>query len=229
MTLKTNLIIIFSCKHIQGLKLLNCVIMHKKIILAVVIILAIGVLFYAFKKSYPITNYPPQGETIVAFGDSLVEGVGATTGNDLPSLLAKLIGEPIINMGVSGNTSADGLARIDSVNAKNPKIVMVLFGGNDFLRKVPAEQTFKNINDIVAGLQNEGAVVVLLGVKGGLLSDQYEERFAEIARVRGALYVPNVLAGLLGNTQFMEDGIHPNDAGYKKIAERTYPVLKKAF
>jgi lysophospholipase L1-like esterase len=203
--------------------------MSKKIIFAVIVILALGALFYSFKRSYPVTNYPPQGETIVAFGDSLVEGVGATKGNDFPSLLAKLIGEPIINMGTSGNTSADGLQGINSVNAKNPKIVMVLFGGNDFLRKVPAEQTFKNIDEIVVGLQNEGAVVVLLGVKGGLLSDQYEERFAEIARARGALYVPNVLAGILGNTQFMGDSIHPNDAGYKKIAEKIYPVLKKAF
>lgn len=188
-----------------------------------------GSLFFIFKKSLTITNYPSSGKTIIAFGDSLVQGIGATAGNDFPSVLSKLIGESIINMGVSGNTSADGLARIEEVKAQDPKVVLVLFGGNDFLRKVPLKETFQNIDDIVAKLQDSGAVVVLLGVRGGILSDQYDTYFEDIAEKRGALYVPNVLSGLITHNEFMSDGIHPNDKGYRKIAEKIYPVLKKAF
>ncbi len=202
----------------------------KKIIIVILITVTLaGILFFVFKKDRPITNYPPQGKTIVAFGDSLVEGVGATAGNDFISLLSYEIGEPIINMGVSGNTSADGLARVDKVNAQDPKIVLLLLGGNDFLRKIPIEETFKNIDDIVIKLQSEGAVVILLGIRGGILSDKFDERFEEIADSRDTLYVPNVLDGLLTRPELMEDSIHPNDAGYKKIADKILPVLKQVL
>lgn len=187
------------------------------------------VLFFIFRKSPDITNYPPEGKTIVAFGDSLVEGVGATAGNDFPSLLSKKSGVPIINMGTPGDTSAEGLARVEEVNKQDPKIVLVLLGGNDFLRKIPREETFKNVDDIVVKLQSEGAVVILLGIQGGILSDQYDEYFEKIAEERGALYVPNVLSGLFGHNEFMSDAIHPNNAGYEKIAEKIYPVLLKAL
>ncbi len=198
------------------------------IIICVVGVLA-GAIFFFFRKPPVITNYPSQGETIVAFGDSLVEGVGATLGNDFSSILARSISQPIINMGISGNTSSDGLARIEGVKMQNPKVVLVLFGGNDFLRKVPIVETFKNIDKIVLELQAKGAVVVLLGVKGGLFTDEFASHFKEIAKSRGALYVPNVLDDILGNSKYMSDHIHPNDLGYKKIAEKILPALEKAL
>lgn len=203
--------------------------MRKIIAIILVVAIAAGALFFVFKKSPTITNYPSSGTTIIAFGDSLVEGVGATPGNDFPSLLSKAIGKPIINMGMGGNTSAQGLALVPSVTMKNPKVVIVLFGGNDFLRHVPIEETFKNIDAIVATLQRSGAVVVLLGVRGGILSDKYDEYFEEIAKNRGTLYVPNVLSGLLGRTEFMSDGIHPNSTGYARIAEKILPVLQETL
>ncbi len=203
--------------------------MKKITIIILATLFIIGAVFFLFQKSPVITNYPSQGKTIVAFGDSLVEGVGATTANDFVSLLSKLISKPIINMGVAGNTSADGLTRVESVNAQDPKVVLVLFGGNDYLRKIPIEETFKNIDDIVMKLQSGGAVVVLLGIQGGILSDKYNEHFEEIAEKRGALYVPNVLDGVIGHGELMDDAIHPNDLGYKKIADKIFPILKKAF
>src|SRR3989344_4541670 len=203
--------------------------MKKVIIAGVVVMAGILVFFFIFSRSQNITNYPNDGKTIVAFGDSLVEGVGATPGNNFPALLSKKIRKPILNMGVPGDTSTDGLNRIDQVIRQDPKIVLVLLGGNDFLRKVPIAETFKNIDDIVVELQKSGAVVVLLGIKGGLFGDHYKDYFEEIAEKRGALYVPNVLSGLLGKNEFMSDAIHPNDAGYKKIADKIYPVLQKVL
>ncbi|MEK7375798.1 MAG: hypothetical protein AABZ57_01340, partial [Candidatus Margulisiibacteriota bacterium] len=75
----------------------------------------------------------------------------------------------------------------------------------------------------------EGAVVIILGVRGGVLSDHFDERFEKVAKNRGALYVSDVLDGLLAHNEFMSDGIHPNDLGYEKIAQRVLPLLQKAL
>ena len=77
------------------------------------------------------------------FGDSLVEGVGATAGNTLPDQLGKSIGISILNYGVSGDTTRDGLARLSPALKENPKVAIILLGGNDFLKKIPREETFQ--------------------------------------------------------------------------------------
>lgn len=165
----------------------------------------------------------------MAFGDSLVYGVGSTVGEDFVAMLENKSGHRIINLGVSGNTTADGLARIHEVLKQNPKVVMVLLGGNDFLRKVPIDTTFQNLDAIVTELDRYGARVIILGVQGGLLNDQHKDRFAKLAKEHKSLYVPNVIDGLIGNSTYMSDAIHPNDKGYAKIANKVLPVLKKAL
>lgn len=185
--------------------------------------------FFAFKEKQKITNFPPKQGPIVAFGDSLIEGVGASAGVDLASILSQKIGEPIINLGVAGENSREGLARIDEVLALKPKIVLVLFGGNDFMQQIPKHETFPNIDEIVTKIQDSGAIVILLGIRGGLITDNYEKNFEKIAEARGALYVSDVLRGLFGNKEYMDDPVHPNNLGYRKIAERVYPVLKIAL
>lgn len=194
-----------------------------------IIVVVVIIIFFVFIKSPKITNYPSEGSSIIMFGDSLVFGTGSTSENDLPSLLSKEIGSTVINMGVPGETSSHGLLRVKEVIEQNPKVVLVLFGGNDFLQKVPLSTTFKNIDDIVVEIQKSGAVVILLGIQGGLLSDPYKDEFKKIANSRGTLYVPNVLRGLIGDKEFMSDTVHPNDEGYKKMVERILPVLKKGM
>lgn len=173
-----------------------------------------------------ITNYPPKNSTIVALGDSLVAGTGATPGNDFASVLSRELVRPIVNLGVPGDTTADGLARLSEVLAKDPGVVLVLLGGNDYLRKVPAEETFSNLRMIVTELQQGGAMVVLLGVRGGLLNDRYDSAFAALAADTGVIYVPDVLEGLFGTTEFMADAVHPNDAGYAQIAARVATAIE---
>ncbi|MFM2414956.1 MAG: hypothetical protein RI911_649 [Candidatus Parcubacteria bacterium] len=174
-------------------------------------------------------NYPPQNETIVAFGDSLVQGVGATQDNDLFSQVSAKIGMRIINKGVSGNTTADGLARVDEVIALKPGVVIVVLGGNDYLRQVPKEDTFANLRAIVRRLQEVGAVVVVVGVRGGLLSDHFEPLYEELAADLKTGYVPNILKGLLTRQEYMADSIHPNDKGYAIIAEKIAPLLLEIY
>ena len=194
-----------------------------------IIFLGFGTAVFIFFKPSKITNYPSVGDTVVMFGDSLIEGVGASKGYTLPELLSEKINTPIINMGIKGQTSKEGLARINSIIDLDPKVVMILFGGNDYLHDVKPHTTFKNIDDMVAILQEFGAVVVLLGIQGGILTDPYEEEFKKIAHNRGALYVPSVLDGIIGEESLMSDEVHPNDIGYALIADKIYPVLKKAL
>lgn len=175
------------------------------------------------------TNYPPRNETIVAFGDSLVQGVGATEGNDLFSQVSKLTGKRILNKGVSGNTTQDGLNRLDEILDLKPGVVIVVLGGNDYLRQVPRAETFSRLRTIVSELQNAGAVVVVAGVRGGIVSDNFEAEFEALTEEYKTGYVSNILAGLIGREQYMSDAIHPNDAGYALIAERIAPLIDALY
>ena len=104
---------------------------YKKIIIIVMtgVLILIGI-YYLFNNEN-ITNYPSRGTDIIAFGDSLVEGMGSSGGNDFVSLLSKKIDQPIINLGHSGDTTEDGVKRIGELDKYNPKIVILLLGGND--------------------------------------------------------------------------------------------------
>jgi lysophospholipase L1-like esterase len=170
---------------------------------------------------------PTAGRTIVAFGDSLVDGIGATPGRDFVSLLAARTGVPIVNAGRAGDTTADALARLDrDVLARDPRVVIVLLGGNDFLRRVPRERTFENLSRIVERIRARGAGVILAGVSLGLLVDTYADGYDDIARRTSSVLVPDVLGGILGRAGMTVDQIHPNDRGYALVADRIEPALR---
>ncbi len=170
-----------------------------------------------------------SGTTVVVFGDSLAEGVGATQGGDIASLLARVLDEPVINLGVSGDTTADGLARIDTVLAEDPRVVVVLLGGNDAIQRVPVETTFANLAMILEQVQATGAAVVLVGEPGGLYGSQYEREYEALAEEYRTFYVSNILSGLIGRPEFMSDLIHPNNAGYQRAFERILPEVERAL
>jgi len=198
----------------------------KTIYIGGVIIIAFVWIFFSFLGKEKYTNYPSNGTDIIAFGDSLIEGVGASSSNtNFVSLLSKKIGKPIINLGVSGNTTQDGLDRIKELDKYKPKVVIILFGGNDYLRKVPKETTFKNLSKIIEDIHRRGATVLLLGVRGGILKDNFNTSFNDLHEKYNTAFVSNVLSGLITNTEYMADKIHPNDKGYVIIAEKVHPVL----
>ena len=186
---------------------------------------ALGYWFF-FLRSGPITNYPSSGTDIIAFGDSLIAGQGATSGHDFVSILSQDIGQPIVNLGVAGNTTADGLARLNQLDQYHPKVVILLLGGNDYLQHDDIDTTFTNLASIIQNIQSRGAVVLLLGVRGGVLDDHFASRYEDLAKTYHTAYVSDVLSGLLGHQDLMSDEVHPNDAGYALIANRIEPVLK---
>ena len=192
-----------------------------------------GVLFLLIQSSCspPSTPIPPQsGTQVIAFGDSLVKGKGASPGKDWVSLLSKQLGVTILNKGRNGETTRLALARLDGdVLQEDPRVVIVCLGGNDALRRWPREETFQNLTRIIGRIQETGAAVVLVGIRGGLLIDPYDEAFEALARKNRTYFVPDIMEGILGNAAWLADTVHPNDLGYQHIAERLAPILRNVL
>lgn len=174
----------------------------------------------------------PEGSTILALGDSLTAGYGADAEAAYPAVLAGLTGWQIINGGVSGNTSAQALARLPALMRRQPQLVLVSIGGNDFLRKVPEADTRSNIRQIVQQIKAAGVPAVLVavpyfttGALFGRLSEHpmYEELAAElnVPLLKGAW------AEVLGDKKLKSDQIHANAQGYRVFAENMWAFLKQ--
>ncbi|MBV9463004.1 MAG: arylesterase [Verrucomicrobiae bacterium] len=165
---------------------------------------------------------------IVAFGDSLTAGYGADQGESYPEVMSKILGEPVINRGVSGNTTADGLQRLDSdVLASNPRLVVVWLGANDELQQLPVADAEKNLGEIVDRLKARGVFVILVGVPDIPFRPSYNDRIRELARAKKCVYIDKPMAGILGDREMKSDEVHPNANGYALIAERFAVVVKK--
>ncbi len=175
------------------------------------------------------THCPPVNRgPWVAFGDSLTAGTGAAAGADYPARLATRLGIPIINEGVPGDTTADGLARTTDILAHGPAVVLLCLGGNDALRGVALDETLANLGAIIARLQRANVCVVLIGVRSASLIDRHHRPYRDLAREKNILYLPDILDGVLGKPRLMADKIHPNAAGYDQIAARLATDLAAA-
>ena len=164
-------------------------------------------------------------KTIIAFGDSLTAGYGIGPEMNYVGILKRKIGQPIIIAAKSGRTTAEALLVIDKeVISRHPDIVIVMLGGNDFLRGVPKAVLFDNLGLIVKKIKSTGAQVIIVGVPAGF-SNEYDQEFENLARETSSIYVPNILKGIIGVKEFLWDQIHPNIEGHKIMAERIYQVL----
>jgi lysophospholipase L1-like esterase len=165
--------------------------------------------------------------TIICFGDSLTYGTGAGKGMDYPSQLSQMLNKPVINAGVSGDTTGRALSRLKrDVLSKNPDIVMITLGGNDLKNGVSKDTAFRNLRQIVESIQKQGAEVIIGGLKFPLRDRGYGKGYQEVADQTGAVLIPNMFEGIMGNRKLMSDPIHPNDAGYMVIAQRFYQAMR---
>lgn len=174
-----------------------------------------------------IKNVDSPGKTIVCFGDSLTHGYGVEPGEDYPSVLAKMVSPPLINAGVNSNTTPEALQRMDTdVLAHNPKLVIIEFGCNDFLKQIPADVTSQNIGSMIDRIQRKGAMVAIVDVSAGILFKEYQSLLRDIARAKRAIFIPNVLYNVTTNPSLKSDFVHPNAQGYALIAQRILKVIQ---
>lgn len=175
---------------------------------------------------------------ILMLGTSLTQGLGLPPGTEIPAVLqARLkatgIDATVINAGVSGETSAAGLSRLDWSLADKPNAVIVEFGSNDALRGISPAQTEQNLSAILARLKEKHIPVLLLGMMGPRnLGPEYARAFdaiyPKLARRYSVPLYPFVLEGVALNPKLNQaDGMHPNPAGARFIADRLLPDVKK--
>ncbi len=188
--------------------------------------LLFAVLLAACRHAPPNLNSP--GHTIVVLGDSMAAGVGSGPGEAYPDLLAARLRTEVVNAGVSGNTTADGLARIGDVLAEDPWMVIVELGGNDFLRQVPPEQTERNLRAILDRLI-AGRVVPMLVEMDAPFAARYREIYGRLGDEYHVPVVEDVFGEIERDPSLKSDQIHPNAAGQRKlaeaIAEEVQPIL----
>ena len=190
-------------------------------------LLCLAAAWFFWRGSADYANYPPTAAgPWIAFGDSLTEGFGATEGNDYPAVLGRKLGVTIQNFGKSSETTSDGLKRIDHAAGLRPRVVLLCFGGNDSLNQESRAQTFMNLGRMIDRFHQEGSFVVLIGIRSASFRDHNEKHFKKLAREKRVLYVPDMLRGVVFKPVYMSDAIHPNDAGYAKIAERLGKALR---
>lgn len=166
---------------------------------------------------------------VLAFGDSLTYGSGAPRGKDYPNILAQLTGLTVVNAGVPGEISSDGLKRLPALlDEHNPELVVLIHGGNDLLRKLEPETIYSNLDAMVRLVQEKGISVIMLGVPepGLFLSSAYF--YSAIAKDRKVSIDTEILPSILANNQLKSDLIHPNKEGYRLIAQAIYLLLEES-
>ena len=181
-------------------------------------------------------------KVILFFGDSLTAGYGLSQEEAFPALVEKRCaaeGNPcqVINAGLSGETSAGGLSRIDWILRRPIDVFVLELGANDGLRGLPVEQTKKNLQAIIDKVKTKypNVKIVIAGMMvppnmGPDYTAQFRKIFPELAKKNQATLIPFLLEDVAGHESLnLADGIHPNIEGHKIVAKNVYEVLSSLF
>ena len=183
---------------------------------------------------------PAAIPVVTVLGDSITAGLGLDARDALPQRLQEALGAHGIRAmvraaGVSGDTTAGGLARLDFSVQKDTTVCVVELGGNDYLQSVDPEDTRANLTQIARRLKARGIKVILAGTGAplhgaGTYGRDFDAAFVAAARDGGAILVPDVLKGIVGTPALIQaDGLHPNAAGVKLLAGRLEPAVARAL
>lgn len=183
----------------------------------------------ACNKTEPMLSRLPDDAVILAFGDSLTYGTGASAEHDYPYILAKLTGREVVNAGVPGEISGEGRQRLpELLDEYQPNLLILIHGGNDFLRKLPVDQTRENLKAMIAEAKQRNIAVVLLGVpQFGLIFLHSADIYAEIAESEKIPSDLETLPEIIASNELKSDAVHPNNQGYQRLAENIAALLKK--
>ncbi|MDB2562723.1 GDSL-type esterase/lipase family protein [Sulfurimonas sp.] len=164
---------------------------------------------------------------ILAFGDSLTYGFGAGSDFSYPKQMQNKTGLKIINAGINGEFSAEGLERLPMFLEHKPELVILCHGGNDIINKLSTVELKENLLDMIQLIQDSGAKVLLIGVPNfGLFGFDTHEVYEEVADETNVLYEDEVLTSIQKDNSLKSDYVHPNKDGYEMMATRFIEVLK---
>ena len=167
-------------------------------------------------------------DVVLAFGDSLTFGTGASPAESYPAQLQSLIGRTVVNAGVPGEVSGDGLARLPEVLEEvQPKLLILCHGGNDFLRKQSETAVAANVRAMIRLARDKGIGVILIATPRPGWSLSPPDFYAEIAKEFAIPFNDDALKGALRDNEFKSDLAHPNAKGYAQIAQALAKLLKK--
>ncbi|MGH8746385.1 MAG: arylesterase, partial [Burkholderiales bacterium] len=167
--------------------------------------------------------------TVLAFGDSLTYGTGASERESYPAQLAQLIGRRVVSAGVPGEVSAQALQRLPgALDETSPRLLLLCIGGNDFLRRLGKRQAAANVRAMVRLAKARNIDVVLIGTPAPGLTVTPPDFYAEIAKEFAIPYQGDAIGHVLRHADLKSDPVHPNAKGYRLIAERLAEVLRKS-
>ena len=164
---------------------------------------------------------------VLAFGDSLTDGVGVAREDSYPSALSRLIGRQVINEGISGETTSEGVKRFEQVLDKHqPQLVILLEGGNDILRNHNLSVTKSNLSAMIEMAKKKSIDVVLIGVPEKDIFSDHADLYAELSNEHDVVFEGEIIAYLMKRPSFKSDPIHFNKKGYQKLAEDIQTLLE---
>ena len=170
----------------------------------------------------------PEDAVVLAFGDSLTYGTGAPAAESYPAVLERLIGRRVLRDGVPGEVTGAGLRRLEgALRRHQPDLLILCHGGNDFLRRHDRAATEANLDAMIGLARGLGISVVLIGVpEPGLWLSEGAELYARLAEAHRLPYEGEILADILKSPGLKSDRIHPNAAGYRRLAEAVAALLR---
>ncbi|GAB3265589.1 arylesterase [Chitinimonas naiadis] len=176
------------------------------------------------------TKLPRLGASapILAFGDSLTYGTGATPETSYPAILTSLVGHPVQNAGIPGNTTQDGLDRLEeSLAEQKPALLILCLGGNDFLQRRPEAETVANLRAMLQLAETHRVPVLLVATPRPELALPIPDFYRQLADEYKVPLEDEALGKILGKAKLKSDAVHPNAQGYRQFAEAIADKLRK--
>lgn len=193
----------------------------KKLLLLLPLILS---LFACSEK--PMLSKLNQTDTILAFGDSLTFGYGASTQQSYPAVLSQLTGLRVVNEGINGELSEEGLKRLEGLlDLHEPRLLLLCHGANDMLQKRSLETMATNLETMIKLAQQRNIEVLLIAVPNATIFLKPLEQYQQVADKMKVPLENDLIADILGQPALHSDIIHPNALGYQKMAEKIHQDL----
>lgn len=201
---------------------------RRKLLLSLMLTIVISALLIACSSGAKLPRLAGNA-VILAFGDSLTFGTGATRTESYPAILESLVGGRVVNSGVPGEVTGEGLSRLPGVlDQEKPALMILCHGGNDLLRRLNQKQTANNLRVMIRLARERGVAIVIIAVPAPGLSLSAPAFYGEIAAEMKIPLDEQVLPAVLSDGSLKSDYIHPNAAGYRKLAESIAALLKKS-